>query len=94
MVQSRHLPQRLQVRGLARQDVLARDRFERLRRKPQVHRMPRFVLEINGQPRKDRVHRLDFAEPPASMHGETALHQLQQRFDMLTADLARSDQFL
>ena len=93
-MQRRHLSQGLEVGGLARQDVIARDRFERFRGKPQIHRMARLVLKINGQPREDRIHRLDLAEAPASMHGEAALDQLQQRFDMLTADLSGGHQFL
>ena len=94
MVQSRHLPQRLDVRGLARQDVIARNRLERFRRKAQVHRMSRLVLEIDGQPRKDRVNRFDFTESPASVHAIAALHQLQQRLHVRAADLAGSHQFL
>src|SRR2546429_8607608 len=56
--------------------------------------MPRLVWEIDGQPRKNRVHRLDFAEAPASVHGVAALDQLQQRFNVLAADLAGGNQFL
>ena len=94
VVQRRHLAQRLEVRRLARQNVVAGYGFERLRSEAQVHRMPRLVWEVNGQPRENRVHCLDFAEAPASVHGVAALHQLQQRFNVLTADLAGGNQFL
>ena len=56
--------------------------------------MSRLVLEIDGQPRKDRVHRPELSEAPASVHGEAALDQLQQWLDVLAADLSGSDQFL
>ena len=89
-----HLAQRLNIRRLAGQDVVAGNRFEGFGGKAQVHRMARLVREIDGQPRKDRIDGFDFAEPPASVHAIAALHQLQQRLHVLAPDLAGGHQFL
>ena len=71
----RHLAQALEVRGLARQDVILGNRLERFGGERQIHRVTRLARKINREPREHRVHRLDPAKAPTAVHAKTARGQ-------------------
>ncbi len=78
MIGRRQLPQAFQIRGLARQDMVLGNWFERFRSKRQIHRMARLALKVDGEPGENRVHCLDAPEPPTPMHAKAAIGQLYQ----------------
>jgi 16S rRNA (cytosine967-C5)-methyltransferase len=56
--------------------------------------MPCFIREIDGEPRKNGIDRLDLAEAPASVHAKAAGGQLHQSLDVVAVQFARCRHFL
>ena len=81
------------VGGLARENVIFRDRLEVVGGEGQIHRVPRLARKINREAREHRVHRLDFAEAPAAVRAAAALGQLRERFDMTAFNFAGGGEF-
>ena len=94
MMQRRHLPECRQIRGLARQHVVARDWLQRFRRERQIHRVARLPREINREPAENGVHRGDLSEPPAPVHAIAAFGEQDEGFHMLAVDLSGDDHLL
>src|SRR5215831_5655640 len=74
--------------------MVLRDWFEGFCRECQVHRVAQLVLKIDGEPRKNGIHRLNFPKTPASVHAEAAVGQLNQGFDVVALQLACRRHFL
>jgi hypothetical protein len=54
----------------------------------------RFVFKIDGESRKNSVHRPDAAEAPTAMHAKAAGRKLHQWLDVPTLNLPRHRHFL
>ena len=92
-VMRRQMADGVEVRRLAREDVVFRHRLERFGGEGQIHRMPRLAGKINREPREHRVHRFDAAEAPAPVRAAAGLGQLGQGCNVLALDFSRRRQF-
>ena len=68
-----------QVGGLACLDMTGTERLENRCRKPEIHRVARLGLEVDGDLGHQRIHRGNLPGAPRAVSAKTGCHQLRQR---------------
>ena len=94
VMQGSHLAQSLDVAHLAGENVIFIDGLEALGGEPEVHVMASLAMEIDGEPGKNRIDRLDAAQAPAAVGAESALGELHERLDVRDLDFSCQGQFV
>ncbi len=94
MLRRGHLPQRLQVRSLAREDVVFGNGLEGFGGKSQIHRVAGLVLEVDHEAGKDGIDRLDASKTPAPVHAKAGGGQLHQGVNVVSVQFPRRCHFL
>ena len=84
----------VEIGGFAREDVPLRDRLERLRCVLQLHRVPLFRFEIDGDLVDEKVDRIDLAESPAFVEAIRAGFEGGERLARLRCDFSGVHCFL
>ena len=94
VMQRSHLAQPLDVADFAGENVVFVDGLEALGGEPEVHVMAGLAMEIDGEPGKNRIDRLDAAQAPTAVGAESALGELHERLDVRDLDFSRQGQFV
>ena len=93
MILRREFGEAAWIVGLAGEDVVLRDRLERLGGETQRHRVTGLAGKIYGELRKHRIHGLDLSEAPALVRAVAALDERNQNINVPTLDLSGGRHF-